>query len=107
MRPYSDNAGNEAEYIRSLRCQLVELHRQLEHEHSLRMRLGARKSQLETRSADERRKRVTELFFKIGNTGYILYVFSHTATVSPLNRQHNDHDPEQSIIKKNLIYNVL
>ena len=54
-RTQRNNAGNEAEYIRSLRCQLVELRRQLEHEHSLRMRLEAKTSQLETRSADERR----------------------------------------------------
>ena len=60
LRTHRNNAGKETEYIRSLRCQLVELRHQLEHEHSLRMRLEARTSQLEARSADERRNRVTE-----------------------------------------------
>ena len=60
QRTQRNNAGKEAEYIRSLRCQLIELRRQLEHEQSLRMRLEARTRQVETRSADERRKRITE-----------------------------------------------
>ena len=38
----------------------MELRRQLEHEHSLRMRLEARMSLLETRSADERTTSVTD-----------------------------------------------
>ena len=60
LRTHRNKDGKETEYISSLRCQLVELRRQLEHEHSLRMRLDARTSQLEVRSADERRNRVTE-----------------------------------------------